>query len=344
MTKDNCDGAEAKSAPLSQCARDILNARPRAWEHLLLTQVYADEIAKIDAQNAQLLTQPNITNVQGSVEGLCDLSQSLKLAAQQLLDHLASFRAILNEPLQKAVGAVGVPGDSEKIIAVAHELATVYSQLLTFKRSLQLQERIYDDSIPPSVATLFEEVVIDTNAYLTMEANRLIMTFKKYGTCALQELKEVSKQLTSGQPPTSKVEINYRHEFAPFDTARIETLTKIIEYAAAERDGTETKAGFLYLLVNRSMPGIVKIGHTRRNAEQRIRELSMATGVPTPFEMVLDLFVQDSAEAERIAHKLLEEKRVASNREFFQVSTSTAIKVMYDAVKAVDEGNYDALS
>ena len=41
--------------------------------------------------------------------------------------------------------------------------------------------------------------------------------------------------------------------------------------------------GYVYVLVNPSMEGYVKIGKTKRKPEVRVQELSQATGVPTPF-------------------------------------------------------------
>lgn len=84
------------------------------------------------------------------------------------------------------------------------------------------------------------------------------------------------------------------------------------------------------------MPGLVKIGRTARSIETRARELSTATGVPTPFEVILDIFVRDCARAERLVHEHLASQRVATNREFFQVPTSTAIQAIYKAVQEVN--------
>jgi hypothetical protein len=84
------------------------------------------------------------------------------------------------------------------------------------------------------------------------------------------------------------------------------------------------------------MPGLVKIGRTGRAIEARLRELSTSTGVPTPFEVILDIFVSDSARAERLVHEHLVSHRVAMNREFFKVPTSTAIQAIYKAVSEVN--------
>ncbi len=41
--------------------------------------------------------------------------------------------------------------------------------------------------------------------------------------------------------------------------------------------------GYVYVLMNSSMRGLVKIGKTEREPEERAKELSASTGVPTPF-------------------------------------------------------------
>lgn len=89
-------------------------------------------------------------------------------------------------------------------------------------------------------------------------------------------------------------------------------------------------AGYIYLMMNPSMSGIVKIGLTRRSPEERLDELSRATGVPTPFILVYKEQFNDCVRAEKLIHSILEERgeRVSSNREFFKTETSEAIKVI----------------
>ena len=41
--------------------------------------------------------------------------------------------------------------------------------------------------------------------------------------------------------------------------------------------------GWVYVLTNPAMPGLVKIGLTSRNPQVRAAELTQATGVPAPF-------------------------------------------------------------
>lgn len=89
-------------------------------------------------------------------------------------------------------------------------------------------------------------------------------------------------------------------------------------------------AGYLYVLVNSSMPGLVKVGKTTRDPTDRANELSNATGVPTPFVLAFDSYFADCDAAERYVHVELEKRglRQAANREFFRASTSEIIKIL----------------
>ena len=48
---------------------------------------------------------------------------------------------------------------------------------------------------------------------------------------------------------------------------------------------TRGVAGYLYILSNPSMPGLLKIGLTTRPVLDRVEELNAATGVPTAFKI-----------------------------------------------------------
>lgn len=74
--------------------------------------------------------------------------------------------------------------------------------------------------------------------------------------------------------------------------------------------------GYVYILKNQSMPGLLKIGRTARSVEQRAHEL-WQTGVPTPFEVVDEVFSPDCHELERELHDEFDEFRVSKSREFF---------------------------
>lgn len=84
-------------------------------------------------------------------------------------------------------------------------------------------------------------------------------------------------------------------------------------------------AGYVYILINSSMPGLIKVGRTFRDAKARARELH-TTGVPTPFEVAFELFSEDHEALEQRLHEQIAEFRVAGNREFFRYPLKRAIE------------------
>ena len=88
--------------------------------------------------------------------------------------------------------------------------------------------------------------------------------------------------------------------------------------------------GFIYVLVNSSMPDLVKVGLTTRKPSDRASELSGVTGVPTPFIVVYETEVNNCIEAEKFVHEMLTIKgyRVSDAREFFRAPVQDVIKVI----------------
>jgi hypothetical protein len=91
--------------------------------------------------------------------------------------------------------------------------------------------------------------------------------------------------------------------------------------------------GYVYALINQSLPNTVKIGKTTKDPSIRASELSAATGVPTPFFVAFEAYFNDCDAAESYVHAFLESKgvRLAANREFFSVSPTVAINAIHEA-------------
>jgi T5orf172 domain len=91
-----------------------------------------------------------------------------------------------------------------------------------------------------------------------------------------------------------------------------------------------TQSGYVYALINPSMPGLVKVGRTARAVDARVFELSSATAVPTPFEIVFDVFVEDCVAGEASVHRALSTRgyRLTANREFFKAPVREVIELM----------------
>lgn len=88
--------------------------------------------------------------------------------------------------------------------------------------------------------------------------------------------------------------------------------------------------GFIYVLINPSLNGLVKIGKTTRSPVNRVNELSSATGVPTPFQLVYWAEFSDCDSAELVLHNIFTERgvRVSDKREFFRLPPHEAISVV----------------
>lgn len=96
--------------------------------------------------------------------------------------------------------------------------------------------------------------------------------------------------------------------------------------------------GYIYVLINPTMPNIAKVGKTARDPQDRVAELSGATGVATPFVLVYKELFADCSFAETYIHQILEDKgyRVSQNREFFTAPLDEIIKTIQKAKQSLN--------
>lgn len=86
-------------------------------------------------------------------------------------------------------------------------------------------------------------------------------------------------------------------------------------------------SGYVYILINESMPGLIKIGKTQRDSRSRAREL-FKTGVPTPFQVAFEIFSDDYEKVEKKVHDEISDFRVNHTREFFKYPIDKAITIL----------------
>lgn len=99
------------------------------------------------------------------------------------------------------------------------------------------------------------------------------------------------------------------------------------------------KPGKIYILRNPSFKdAIVKIGRTADLSENRAKQISSATGVPLNFEVLYEEDVVDCILAEKLIHQKLEDYRVNSRREFFEVPLKIAVKQVFEVCLYVNQG------
>ncbi len=86
--------------------------------------------------------------------------------------------------------------------------------------------------------------------------------------------------------------------------------------------------GYVYILSNDSLKGLLKIGSTTFGAEKRAKQLSYTTALPAPFVVVYETYVRHYMEFEKVIHRKLDAYRVNPKREFFEISIDKTIEVI----------------
>jgi hypothetical protein len=88
--------------------------------------------------------------------------------------------------------------------------------------------------------------------------------------------------------------------------------------------------GYVYVMSNPSMPGLLKIGYTERPIEERLQEANQGnTWIPMPFSLELSKFVNEPQKKEMTIHKILDAHRVNPKREFFNTDMEQ-VKILFD--------------
>ena len=98
--------------------------------------------------------------------------------------------------------------------------------------------------------------------------------------------------------------------------------------AVLDPTGVVRASEYVYVLVNQSMPNMVKIGMTTTTPTQRAHEISRATGVATPWIPVFEFRCLRSDLLEAEVHEYLHAHRVNKHREMFSIDSHTAQKVI----------------
>ena len=98
------------------------------------------------------------------------------------------------------------------------------------------------------------------------------------------------------------------------------------------------EVGYVYIMTNDFVPGLLKIGRTTRTPEQRAAELS-GTGIPGKWMVKHSIFVPNCEHIEKITHNSLRDYRVSDDREFFNIEIQKAIEVI-EAHSSSQIGNF----
>jgi len=98
--------------------------------------------------------------------------------------------------------------------------------------------------------------------------------------------------------------------------------------------------GYVYIISNKAMPDLLKVGFTTRSPDERAAELS-GTALPYPSVVEYSVLVDHAATIEREVHRRLASLRVSQNREWFQCSRTKAIETVKAAAGSVVKAEKD---
>jgi hypothetical protein len=90
--------------------------------------------------------------------------------------------------------------------------------------------------------------------------------------------------------------------------------------------------GWVYIITTKSMPDLVKVGFSTKDPEMRAAELNN-TGNPYPYKVEYEVLVNEPRNVEQIAHRLLKNKGLHENKEWFNCSIEIAITEIRNASK-----------
>ena len=98
--------------------------------------------------------------------------------------------------------------------------------------------------------------------------------------------------------------------------------------------------GWIYILSEYEGSDVLKIGMTTRTVEERVRELNSATGVLIPLQVRAKFRVKNPLDTEQAIFKILTERRIRRDREFFNIPLDDA-KSIIDAYLKKTSGMRD---
>lgn len=90
--------------------------------------------------------------------------------------------------------------------------------------------------------------------------------------------------------------------------------------------------GWVYVITNKAMPGLVKVGYSTKDPVLRAKEL-VCTGSPHPYFVAFDALVEEPRDVEQAAHQRLAYHR--EGKEWFRCSVNDAINAIRLSTRAI---------
>lgn len=324
---------------LNLSAKKIIAEKGRWWQYELFASAL---MVNINAQRETPILQTEIMESATKIRldivnwrGLTELGAHSRLLIERLTAPISHFSAqIVNAQL--AFGSHDHAPNPFRIIDLAQSGGQAYLEARTVLAAVKLGSlHVHLEPVAPAALSELIKGVELYNSDFVDFALGSVSFFENYGETLQQRIVQAREMMSSISSKGLSLEICYAPVINNMDRVAAHIAAACTEQEAAYADvivqkkaDESTTAGYVYLLMNLAMPGLVKVGKTTRRPEDRARELSGATGVPNPFVVVYEIFVVNCNNAEAEMHRQLANYRVSSNREFFRIETPAAIEKM----------------
>ena len=295
---------------ISDQAKEIIDLKPWLWEGKLYAQIIHDDTTYLRS----IYSKQHLSDLIENREEIDFLIVPILIQTQILNLRLLFDRVVvgMNIDYDEILGAPGTSGNVETIINFSKGVCQYFKELLEiyYAAHITLSEEKYHE-----VLHAFKNLVRPN-----------LLNFQNYGKNLLSQIK-IAEDLDTKAP----IEGGYLKIGIGEDEAEllIDTVKCLFN-----------KSGFIYILTNPSMSGLLKIGMTTRSPLQRAKELSSATGIPTPFEVSFSIYVNNCFKAEQYVHKMLAQYRLPTQKEFFKVNFGYAESIIVEAEKEFNTGAY----
>lgn len=147
-----------------------------------------------------------------------------------------------------------------------------------------------------------------------------------------KDIKRISAEESQFYVPLKRGDMDRAIAFALFPSKEYPGWEEVKYFGESifDASGAIRKPEWVYVLVNKSVPGICKIGMTTTSVTQRVHEINGATGVITPWFPVFEYKCVNSKYLERDVHEYLEKNgyRVNPRREGFEIDSLTASSII----------------
>ncbi|OQY75918.1 MAG: hypothetical protein B6D44_00600 [Ignavibacteriales bacterium UTCHB2] len=118
----------------------------------------------------------------------------------------------------------------------------------------------------------------------------------------------------------------------------LDCINKLLKYLGDRRFNIMAN-GYIYILSNPVMSGLIKIGYTLRDVQSRVKELSSSTSIPVPFEIEYYCLTRDVEELEKEIHFRLGKYR-QNGSEFFTIPLEIAVNIIDSMIRSVAEDRF----